>query len=62
MEYKSLFRKKSIARILADAASGLSDSEVTGLTKTLKVRDLTAFGVAAIVGAGIFRNGNLLEL
>jgi len=50
-----LFRKKSVGKALADAEAGLSDAEATGgLHKTLGVRDLTAFGIAAIVGAGIF--------
>ena len=51
-----LFRKKSISAILADAQSGLSDAthSASGLRKVLKVRDLTAMGIAAIVGAGIF--------
>jgi len=51
-----LFRKKSIASILADAESGLSDAthSASGLKKVLKVRDLTAMGIAAVVGAGIF--------
>jgi len=51
---KSLFRKKSISRILDDASKGFLDGEIMSLKKTLKVRDLTAFGVAAVVGAGIF--------
>lgn len=50
----SLFRKKSIDVILAQAAAGDADAEKHGLTKTLGVRDLTAFGIAAIIGAGIF--------
>ncbi|MEO9209472.1 MAG: amino acid permease [Ginsengibacter sp.] len=51
-----LFRKKSISAILADAQSGLSDAthSASGLNKVLTVRDLTAMGIAAIVGAGIF--------
>src|ERR1035437_887674 len=51
-----LFRKKSIAAILSDAKKGLSDAthSSSGLKKVLKVRDLTAMGIAAIVGAGIF--------
>ncbi len=51
-----LFRKKSIPAILADAESGLSDAthSASGLKKVLKVRDLTAMGIAAVVGAGIF--------
>jgi APA family basic amino acid/polyamine antiporter len=50
----SLFRKKSIATILRDAEQGLSDSHGTGLKKVLGVRDLTALGIAAVIGAGIF--------
>lgn len=52
----SLFRKKSIAQIQADAAAGLSDAEHSsgGLTRTLGVTDLTLMGIAAIIGAGIF--------
>jgi amino acid transporter len=47
----SLFRKKSIDAILKKAES---DSHHTNLAKHLGVRDLTAFGIAAIIGAGIF--------
>ena len=57
----SLFRKKSIAQIQADAAAGLSEhaqesvgGEGGGLRRTLGVTDLTLMGIAAIVGAGIF--------
>lgn len=52
----SLFRKKSIAQIQADAAAGLSDAEHSsgGLRRTLGVTDLTLMGIAAIIGAGIF--------
>src|ERR1035438_2184576 len=51
-----LFRKKTITAILADAKEGLSDAthSSSGLKKVLRVRDLTAMGIAAIVGAGIF--------
>lgn len=51
-----LFRKKSITAILQDAKEGFADAEHSagGLKKVLKVRDLTAMGIAAIVGAGIF--------
>jgi basic amino acid/polyamine antiporter, APA family len=51
-----LFRKKSISAILADASEGLSDAthSASGLKKELRVRDLTAMGIAAVVGAGIF--------
>lgn len=50
-----LFRKKDIGRVLADADAGYSEAEKKGgMHKTLGVRDLTSFGIAAIVGAGIF--------
>ncbi|HEV8081319.1 MAG TPA: amino acid permease [Chitinophagaceae bacterium] len=51
-----LFRKKSIDAILRDAKEGLSDAthSHTGLKKVLGVRDLTAMGIAAVIGAGIF--------
>lgn len=53
----SIFRKKSIAQIQADAAAGLSEhaqEQIGGLRRTLKLRDLTLMGIAAIIGAGIF--------
>jgi len=46
----SIFRKKSIDSILKQV-----DSEIgVGMKKSLNVKDLTAFGIAAIIGAGIF--------
>ena len=48
-----LFRKKSISKILEDASKGYGEHG-DSLHKTLGVRDLTAFGIAAIIGAGIF--------
>ncbi|MFM6976486.1 MAG: APC family permease [Sphingobacteriaceae bacterium] len=52
----SLFRKKSISNIIKDQKAGFSDSEngQHGLHKVLKVKDLTAMGIAAVIGAGIF--------
>lgn len=51
----SLFRKKSIDKIVADSAAGLSDGHGgSGLRKVLGVRDLTFMGIAAVIGAGIF--------
>ncbi len=50
---KNLLRKKSVSNILADAEKGYGDHG-SSLQKTLGVRDLTAFGIAAIIGAGIF--------
>ena len=52
---KSLFRKKSISKIIQDAEAGLGDGHgPEGLKKVLNVRDLTFMGIAAVVGAGIF--------
>ncbi|RFZ85860.1 amino acid permease [Mucilaginibacter terrenus] len=53
---KSIFRRKSVDRIMADVASGFSDSEHSGshLEKALTTKDLTLMGIAAVVGAGIF--------
>src|ERR1700760_424250 len=50
----SLFRKKSLAKIMQDQADGHSDGHGGGLNKVLNVRDLTFMGIAAVVGAGIF--------
>jgi len=50
----SLFRKKSIAKINADAEAGLADGHGSGLKKVLGVKDLTYMGIAAVIGAGIF--------
>jgi len=50
----SLFRKKSLSKIIADAESGLGDAHEHGMKKVLGVRDLTFMGVAAVIGAGIF--------
>ncbi len=52
MNLENLFRKKSISGILNDA--DLSHGHSGGMKRTLRVFDLTALGVAAIVGAGIF--------
>ena len=48
----SLFRKKSIAKINADAAA--AEGNGSGLKKILGVKDLTFMGIAAVIGAGIF--------
>jgi amino acid transporter len=60
----SLFRRKSIAQIQADAAAGFSESDivpgqpgeptVVALRRSLGTFDLTMLGIAAIIGAGIF--------
>ncbi|HEX5069160.1 MAG TPA: amino acid permease [Vicinamibacterales bacterium] len=59
MNAAALFRKKPIALIQREAGMGLGDehgASGTGprLRRTLGVVDLTAFGIAAIIGAGIF--------
>ncbi len=48
----SLFRKKSLDRILDDPPDESHGSH--GLRKILGVRDLTSMGIAAVIGAGIF--------
>src|SRR6186713_1384258 len=51
----SLFRNKSLDKIIRDAESGISDGHgSSGMRKVLNVRDLTFMGIAAVVGAGIF--------
>lgn len=52
MKFDNLFRKKSISHLLNDADSLAHN--VGGMKRNLRVFDLTALGVAAIVGAGIF--------
>ena len=60
MNFSNLFRKKTVAAIQRDAALGYGDHgtpEEGGtrhLRRTLGVVDLTALGIAAIIGAGIF--------
>jgi len=53
MEFSKLFRKKTVQDILKQVEKNESDGHNT-LGKHLTARDLTAFGIAAIVGAGIF--------
>ena len=54
MSFNDLFRKKSVAKILKQVEAGETDADNHSLAKHLGVRDLTAFGIAAIIGAGIF--------
>ncbi len=49
----SLFRTKKIDKIIADAAAN-EEGHSSGLKRVLNVRDLTFFGIAAILGAGSF--------
>jgi amino acid transporter len=52
MNLKTLFRRKTISDILTD--NDLAEKNGHQLQKTLGFRDLTAMGIAAIIGAGIF--------
>ena len=50
-----LLRRKSVERILKESQQGRMESEYGGsLRRTLRAVDLAAFGIAAIIGAGIF--------
>ncbi len=51
-----LFRTKNIDKILKDAASNeeIAHGGAGGLNRVLSLRDLTFFGIAAIIGAGSF--------
>ena len=51
-----LFRKKSIPTILNEAKEGLTDihGQPEELKRVLTVRDLTFFGIAAVIGTGVF--------
>jgi basic amino acid/polyamine antiporter, APA family len=51
---QSLFRRKTIDRILSEAKKGEGDAHTSGLKRVLTVRDLTFFGIAAVIGAGSF--------
>ncbi len=53
MAFIGLFRKKTVQDILKQVEKNDSDGH-NSLGKHLTARDLTAFGIAAIVGAGIF--------
>lgn len=52
MANNSLFRRKSLTKILEEGGDGSHGKG--GLAKTLKLRDLVSMGVAAVIGAGIF--------
>lgn len=51
-----LFRKKLVSTILKDAEKGLTDAEGhhEDLKRVLTVKDLTFFGIAAVIGTGVF--------
>lgn len=54
MTFKDLFRKKNVHDILNQVEKDNSENAHGSLGKHLDVRDLAAFGIAAIIGAGIF--------
>ncbi len=56
MDWAQLFRRKSLKDVLergGDGHSTIAEGE-HGLKRSLSLVDLTAFGIAAIIGAGIF--------
>src|SRR5436190_17203496 len=53
MNFSKLFRKKTVADILKQVENNGADGHES-LGKHLKAKDLAAFGIAAIIGAGIF--------
>ena len=53
MNFSNLFRRKTVEDILKQVAKNEADGHHS-LGKHLTARDLTAFGIAAIIGAGIF--------
>ena len=52
MSFSDLFRKKSIDQILVDVK--VHEASGSSLKRNLRMVDLTALGIAAVVGAGIF--------
>lgn len=54
MNFNSLFRKKTVHDILKQVEKDGIESGHASLGKHLTAKDLTAFGIAAIIGAGIF--------
>ncbi len=53
MSFSNLFRRKTVQDILKQVEKNEADGH-HALGKHLTARDLTAFGIAAIIGAGIF--------
>ncbi|MGV3503733.1 MAG: amino acid permease [Adhaeribacter sp.] len=54
MNLKHLFRKKDINTMLAELQAEPETGHGISLVKNLTLRDLTALGIAAVIGAGIF--------
>ena len=51
MKFTDLFRKKSATELIKH---GDDSAEHHSMNKVLRVKDLTFFGIAAVIGAGIF--------
>jgi amino acid transporter len=51
-----LLRKKSVTAILQEAEQGMTDGHggTGGMKRVLTVKDLTFFGIAAVIGTGVF--------
>ena len=54
MNFNALFRKKSVRDILQQVEKNNAEGTHESMARHLGVRDLAAFGIAAIIGAGIF--------
>lgn len=55
MEFKRLLKRKSVSDIIKEAELGLIENEHTPkLRRALTARDLTFFGIAAVIGTGVF--------
>ncbi len=53
MSKHPLFRRKSVSAIINEAEKDHASHD-TGLRRSLNVRDLTFFGIAAVIGTGVF--------
>src|ERR1035437_2952960 len=54
MKFNDLFRKKTVDNMMKQVAKEDAEHEGAGLTKTLGVKDLTAFGIGEIMVAEFF--------
>ena len=52
--FNDLFRKKAVDEVHPEDVGDGHEDHRSGLKRTLTVWDLTAFGIAAVIGAGIF--------
>ena len=54
MNVRNLFRKKDIGTLVAEFDRNEALHTTGGLVRNLSLKDLTALGIAAVIGAGIF--------